>query len=75
MSEFDVEHEPYLPIEVIILEGLDAAVYKGWITIREKMDWLDSYNATRNAPVIQLPNCVQDGNTLPDTTGRLGPGF
>jgi len=58
MSEFepepDFETPEYLPIEVIILEGLDAAIAKGWISVQDKIDWIDSYNRTRNSPVKNL---------------------
>lgn len=60
MMEYETEPEPYLPIEVIILEGLDAAISKGWISLQEKIDWIDAYNASRNAPVIHNVSNITD---------------
>lgn len=35
--------------ELIILEGLNTAVEKGWITEDEKHEWLNEYIDKRNA--------------------------
>ena len=39
------EIEPFekFSVELIILEGLDAAIHKSWMTQDERSEWLNSY--------------------------------